>query len=655
VPDAGPPDPLEGLVDPWSWPRAQGATPLERAVEDLGPWEPLDPGDRRSPAGSANGHHWTRLVGLPWDRDVRIQLDRVPVDLDGDGHPDTRVTRRIEAPGGILANPSLFGLVATPEDPRGRLGRVSASTGVLGLREAIDRDGKRTGLIGMTCWLCHGGRNPVDGQLVYGLAGTDFDYGLLLATAAVLDDPRRQALGFPTGDAARARLLLAGPGRQDLTGEFGLDLGVPGLHSARYPGVSRLRQGSRGLVNPLSVPPLFRTPGLSLQNWSGSEASADDWLERLQQLLGQPLAEVRARFGLPPGDPALARRALLLDLRNLGTLGLQQDGFAGLLWSEALRQRVHLPPRALELIPALYAAREVRALVERADGLARPALDPAQVARGRALFTERIVGAIANRQLLKTVPRPYRAAQLAAPVIAPLDPSRSLGARIQVRCADCHNAAPLEMSGPAGVPPLGRCSHCHWGHPPDGAEQSSAARRLAARAEVAACGECHDGHVAFGPVAYSSGWLLPFDTDGDGNAQDDEADDARAGGIGTEALLSFDVPRSERPRGFGVELPVIADARHAGPVTRQVSGVAWVRVAPLVGVFATAPYLHNGSVPTLRALLEPPARRPARFPLGRAGFVFDTALPGNRSFGHAFGTDLTPREKDDLVAFLRSL
>jgi len=651
-PDAGPPDPLAGVVDPWSWPRARGATSHERAIEDLGPHEPL--GGPGSPAGSPNGHHWTRLVGLPWDRDVVIDLDREPVDLDGDGVPDTRVTRHIEARGGILANPELFGLVPTPGDPRGTPGRVSASTGVLGLREALDRDGKRTGLIGMTCWLCHGGRNPVNGGIVYGLPGTGFDYGLLLATAALLDDPRRAALGFPTGNAARARLLLAGPGRQDLTGEFGLDLGVPGLHSARYPGVTRLRQGARGLVNPLSVPPLFRTAGLSLQNWSGSESAADPWLERLGTLAGPP-ETVRVRFGLPEGDPALARRALLLDLRNLGTLGLQQDSFPGLLWSEALRERVRLPAATLTAIPPLYAAREVRELVESADRLTRPALEPEQVARGRVLFSERIAGVIANRQLFKTVPAPYRAARLPAPVLAPIDPARPLEARIPVRCADCHNAAPLETVGPIQPPPLGRCSHCHWGHPPGERERAAAARRLAAPGEVAACTGCHHRHMAFGPVAYSSGWLLPFDVDGDGNAQDDEREDGRAGGIGTEALLSFDVPRPERTRGFSVELPLLADARHAGPVTRRWSGVAWVRVAPLVGLFGTAPYLHNGSVPTLRALLEPPARRPATFSLGPSGFVLDTRTAGNRNLGHEFGTGLTPQEKDDLVAFLRSL
>ena len=70
---------------------------------------------------------------------------------------------------------------------------------------------------------------------------------------------------------------------------------------------------------------------------------------------------------------------------------------------------------------------------------------------------------------------------------------------------------------------------------------------------------------------------------------------------------------------------------------------------PLDGIWARAPYLHNGSVPTLRDLLEPPDRRPAAFYRGydvfdqqKVGFVsnvpsengrtftrYDTSLPGN--------------------------
>ena len=80
-----------------------------------------------------------------------------------------------------------------------------------------------------------------------------------------------------------------------------------------------------------------------------------------------------------------------------------------------------------------------------------------------------------------------------------------------------------------------------------------------------------------------------------------------------------------------------------------------IDVPTLRDVWATAPYLHNGSVPTLRALLEPARRRPVTFPLGHTGFVFDTRLPGNRNIGHEYGTALTPSEKDDLVAFLETL
>ena len=37
-------------------------------------------------------------------------------------------------------------------------------------------------------------------------------------------------------------------------------------------------------------------------------------------------------------------------------------------------------------------------------------------------------------------------------------------------------------------------------------------------------------------------------------------------------------------------------------------------------------------------------------------FIYnDTRLPGNRNLGHEYGTMLTAQEKDDLVAFLRTL
>ena len=649
---------LDDVVDPWTWPRAAGATDREKAIEDIGPYERARPGDTGAPLVNTNGHYWTALAGIAWDRDVDLDFDAEPVDLDGDGRPDTTVTRHVHAKGGILANPEMFGLTPTPNDPRGRLGRISASTGVLGLREALDRDGQPTGEIGMTCWACHGAANPADGKIVLGLPGVAFDYGLFLATAAVLDDARteaadyRRARGYPPGRVVRARLLLAGPGRQDLTGEFGLDVTVPGYHSARYAGTARVRQGTHGLVNPISVPGILAAPGLALENWSGSEDSGAPWVERA---------------ATPGGDREQRRRALLFDLRNLGTLGLQQDSFPGLLWADAIYGNAELPPTAMAAIPPMYAAAAVRAAL--AARFERPGGDPARIARGRVLFTERVAGTIANRQILRRAPRAYAAAKLFGPVLAPIDPTKPLGAKLDVRCADCHAGAPLATEGLLGAqdPPLGRCSHCHVAHSRVDDWKSIAATSIdpailpvaalptgrSPAAEVAYCEACHSKHRAFGPLVFSSSLLFPFDANGDGDAQRDPAADRRAGGIGTDPWLAFDVPRAQWP--FSLDVATISDPGRAGHVGTARTGVSWVRAAPLVGLAASAPYLHNGSVPTLRALLDPPDLRPKSFSLGRADFVFDTRLAGNHNQGHVFGTTLTAAEKDDLVAFLESL
>jgi mono/diheme cytochrome c family protein len=94
---------------------------------------------------------------------------------------------------------------------------------------------------------------------------------------------------------------------------------------------------------------------------------------------------------------------------------------------------------------------------------------------------------------------------------------------------------------------------------------------------------------------------------------------------------------------------------------------------PLDGIWARAPYLHNGSVPTLRDLLEPPERRPAAFYRGydvfdqqNVGFVanvpaadgrrffrYDTAVPGNGNGGHVYGTTLPDEDKRAIVEYLK--
>ncbi|MGH7957613.1 MAG: cytochrome c [Opitutaceae bacterium] len=98
---------------------------------------------------------------------------------------------------------------------------------------------------------------------------------------------------------------------------------------------------------------------------------------------------------------------------------------------------------------------------------------------------------------------------------------------------------------------------------------------------------------------------------------------------------------------------------------------------PLDGLWLRAPFLHNGSVPTLRDLLNPSGQRPRTFYRGydvydpkSVGFVssiaadrdhryfrFDTALPGNGNAGHegrAYGTELAPADKDALIEFLKT-
>lgn len=98
---------------------------------------------------------------------------------------------------------------------------------------------------------------------------------------------------------------------------------------------------------------------------------------------------------------------------------------------------------------------------------------------------------------------------------------------------------------------------------------------------------------------------------------------------------------------------------------------------PLDGVWLRAPYLHNGSVPTLRDLLNPASQRPKSFYRGydvydpkNVGFVtsvshektkkyfaFDTTLPGNGNAGHdgaAYGTELPPAEKNALIEYLKT-
>lgn len=95
----------------------------------------------------------------------------------------------------------------------------------------------------------------------------------------------------------------------------------------------------------------------------------------------------------------------------------------------------------------------------------------------------------------------------------------------------------------------------------------------------------------------------------------------------------------------------------------------------MTGLWLKGPYLHNGSVPSLRAMLMPPEERPKVFWRGsdlidtenggyvssedgdpyRFGWKYDTTLQGNYNGGHYWGTDLPATEKEALLAYLKTL
>jgi len=101
--------------------------------------------------------------------------------------------------------------------------------------------------------------------------------------------------------------------------------------------------------------------------------------------------------------------------------------------------------------------------------------------------------------------------------------------------------------------------------------------------------------------------------------------------------------------------------------------------APIQFAWLRAPYLHNGSVPTLKALIGRPSDRPVTFCRGNLGydreaigvmvetptngqctdkapFLFDTTQSGNSSAGHAYPSEAVgDDDRAALLAYLGTL
>mgnify|MGYP003414574623 FL=1 len=138
--------------------------------------------------------------------------------------------------------------------------------------------------------------------------------------------------------------------------------------------------------------------------------------------------------------------------------------------------------------------------------------------------------------------------------------------------------------------------------------------------------------------------------------------------------------------------PSLKNGNYTPDTTAQpFASIMAYKARPLNGIWATAPYLHNGSVPTLYDLLLPKRQahdpidgeyRPDEFIVGSRefdpqkvgfrstdydGFVFRTNLWGNHNGGHEYAAGRTPQsdgtflpaltreQRLDLLEYLKSL
>ena len=186
-------------------------------------------------------------------------------------------------------------------------------------------------------------------------------------------------------------------------------------------------------------------------------------------------------------------------------------------------------------------------------------------------------------------------------------------------------------------------------------------RTLADRGSLVFKDNCVRCHGTYGPEGRYPNKIIPLDLIG--------TDPARSVGLSDRLVAHFN------KTWLGAESPV--DTKRVG-----------YQAPPLDGIWATAPYLHNGSVPTLHALLDSPSR-PARFTrppstdfthfdtahVGwkfneisadelasttrrspfQAKFIVDTSRFGMKNSGHTFGDALSENDRLALIEYLKTL
>lgn len=176
---------------------------------------------------------------------------------------------------------------------------------------------------------------------------------------------------------------------------------------------------------------------------------------------------------------------------------------------------------------------------------------------------------------------------------------------------------------------------------------------LAARGGEVFEGTCSGCHGTYGPKGRYVTRVIPKDV------------------VGTDPLLA------DHAGQFAAPFTRWFNRSFYGEIARLEPGDGYVP-PPLDGVWATAPYFHNGSVETLAAVLDS-AQRPARWVRTRGGgdydleavgwrsytevespgadgkWIYDASRPGYSNAGHTFGDGLEPEERRAVIEYLKTL
>ena len=141
------------------------------------------------------------------------------------------------------------------------------------------------------------------------------------------------------------------------------------------------------------------------------------------------------------------------------------------------------------------------------------------------------------------------------------------------------------------------------------------------------------------------------------------------------AKVGTDPKLAEHAGQFAAPFTSWFNSSFYGELARLEPGLGYVP-PPLDGVWATAPYLHNGSVPNLAAVLDSSLRLPRtaivrgrdaydlvtvgwpnRAPDDDTGsrWIYDAGAPGYANTGHTFGDKLTPAERSAVIEYLKTL